>query len=1127
MAVVNFFGNPVPVTPTASAWLTASNAQNGVITVGSQNTQVAGVGSNTINGGAGSNTYYLSNLSTLVQGATTGIDTVVAALDYVLPSTITNLVMNGSFAGFGNSGANYIVGTGGSNLIDGGGGNDVLTGGSGTTYQFDGGQPGYTLITDFVPGANADNGQTDEVRLAGYSQFATFAAVQAAMTQVGSDVVLTLNSTTAIKFADTTISQFTAANFELALPTSSSSAAAFSSNFNSLSLWNGSTGVWSTNYGWGGNPDSTQARTLSGNGEKELYVDSLLTGTGTTPLGLNPYSESGGILTIHAGPTPTADVSKLWGYNFTSGMISTRYTFTQTYGYFDAEMKLPSGQGNWPAFWLFAVNGNSELDVMEEQNGSNEVTGTAHNDGTGGSANTSGVRDYVPNLTSGFHNFGVLWTASTITWYVDGVDIGSVATPSNMHSAMYMIANLALNSSTPSNYAGGDLEIQYIHAYTLANSPVSAPTSTVAAATTAASTVQATTAVGPTLTSLAAALPSGATTLKAGATADISLTFNENVTVTGTPTLQLNDGETASYLSGSGGKVLTFAYTATAGDSASDLQVSGVNLSSGATIADSSGNSVGAVTGDLKVSVQAVPPAVASISAAINGPGATLVDGETATITVRLSEAVTVTGTPEIQLNDTAGDATYVSGSGTNTLIFSYVGVPYQKIPLNAVGLVLPTGSSIQDSAGNALGTVTGSLGINISSYPPSQSAMAATSSTGTSYAHAGSTVTFTLTATEAVNVTGAPTLTLNDGGVATYVGGSGGSALTFAYVVQAGQTASNLSVTGISFGAGASINDALGNPWSGAVLNHSGIVVDTTAPTFLGVKSSASGSSSLNTGASATLTVTTSEAVNVTGTPTLQLSDGETATYVSGSGTSSLTFAYSPTAGHVTNDLQVTGLTLPTGASVQDLAGNAAVGAITGDLHTAVNMPGIQIVYGTGTHDVFTAQSSSEVFVEPAVNDGTAAILSAYNFTLPANVTTLQLMGTSNLTGTANNLNDSIRANTGNDTLIGGSGADKLIGSSGNDTLVAGTGTDTMTGGWGADIFVFKPGAGHDVVTDFGYGGKDVLNISAFLAAGLTPHLSSSAAGEMISFNDGASIQLLGVSASQLVSTSVGYVHT
>jgi beta-glucanase (GH16 family) len=1129
MAVDNFFGNPIPLTPTASAWLGGSNLVNGAITVGSQNTQVAGpAGTYTIIGGSGSNTYYLGSTVSLVQAATTGIDTVVAALDYIMPSTITNLVMNsGSFGVLGNSGANYIVGTAGSNQIDGGGGNDVLTGGSGTAYVFDGGNTGYTLITDFVPGADADGGKTDEVRLNGYSQFATFAEVQAAMTQVGSDVVLTLNGSTAIKFADTQISQFTAANFELALSPSSYGASTFSDNFSTLSLYNGTSGTWSTLYGWGGNPDSVEARSLPETGEKELYVDTSLTGTGTTSLGLNPFSVSDGVLTIHAGPTPAADVSKLWGYDFTSGMISTRYTFSQTYGYFDAEMKLPSGQGNWPAFWLYAVNAGSELDIFEEQNGSDEVTGTAHNNGVGGAA--TGVKAYIPNLTDGFHNFGVLWTPQTITWYVDGVSIGSIATPSNLNSPMYIIANLGLNSTTPSNYAGGNLEIEYIHAYTLANSPVTAPTTTTATttSTTSTSTTPAATPVAPSLTSLTATLPTGATTLKAGATAQISVTLSENVTVTGAPTLTLSDGETATYVKGSGSNVLTFNYTASAGDSTSDLQVSALNLTNGAKIADANGLTLSSISGDLKVSVDAVAPTVTSMSAVSTGTTGMLTVGGVATVTLKLSEAVTVTGTPELQLND-GGLATYVSGSGTNTLTFTYAAATSQHTDLHVTGLVLPTGASVQDSAGNALTSASGDLNLWISTYEPVNTGITSATSTGTSYVHTGQTVTFTMNTSEAVTVSGQPNLTLSDGGVATYVGGSGTNALTFSYVVKAGQTSSDLEVTGVALGTNGAIVDSLGNPFSGSVATLSHVTVDTTSPTFLGVTASSGASTNLNTGASEMLTVKTSEIVDVAGAPTLQLSDGETATYVSGSGTSSLTFAYTATAGHTTTDLQVTGLHLPTGSSIQDLAGNSAVGTVTGDLHQSVNTPGVEIVYGTGSYDVFVAQSSSEIFVEPAVNDGRAMVLSDYSFTLPANVTALHLEGSANITGTGNNLNDTIYANTGNDTLIAGSGADTLIGSAGNDTMIAGTGNDTMTGGFGSDTFVFKPGAGHDVITNFAnFGGKDVLDISAFLTAGLTPHLTDTSAGEMITFTDGASIELLGVHSNQLVSTAVGYLHS
>ena len=83
-------------------------------------------------------------------------------------------------------------------------------------------------------------------------------------------------------------------------------------------------------------------------------------------------------------------------------------------------------------------------------------------------------------------------------------------------------------------------------------------------------------------------------------------------------------------------------------------------------------------------------------------------------------------------------------------------------------------------------------------------------------------TVTFTLTFNEAVKVVGTPTLTLNDGGTASYVSGSGSTRLVFKYTVAAGQSTSNLTLTGSALPTGASIKDTAGNNASllGALAN-------------------------------------------------------------------------------------------------------------------------------------------------------------------------------------------------------------------------------------------------------------------------------------------------------------------
>jgi hypothetical protein len=110
--------------------------------------------------------------------------------------------------------------------------------------------------------------------------------------------------------------------------------------------------------------------------------------------------------------------------------------------------------------------------------------------------------------------------------------------------------------------------------------------------------------------------------------------------------------------------------------------------------------------------------------------------------------------------------------------------------------------------------------------------------SPGTGTEHVGDTITMTLGFSEAVTVTGTPTLSLNDGGKATYVGGSGTSSLTFKTTVASTDTATSaLAVTVVNLPNGASIKDNLGLAAnvSGAVKTFSGLQIDpgtATAPT-------------------------------------------------------------------------------------------------------------------------------------------------------------------------------------------------------------------------------------------------------------------------------------------------------
>jgi hypothetical protein len=128
----------------------------------------------------------------------------------------------------------------------------------------------------------------------------------------------------------------------------------------------------------------------------------------------------------------------------------------------------------------------------------------------------------------------------------------------------------------------------------------------------------------PSPTPLTATTDTGATYLNAGHLVTITLTTSLVETVTGTPTLQLNDGEVAGYTGGSGTNTLTFAYavqTGAPGDNVADLQVTGLNLPTGSSIVDSNGNSLtsGSVMADFGIQIDTTTVPATSVQQEILG----------------------------------------------------------------------------------------------------------------------------------------------------------------------------------------------------------------------------------------------------------------------------------------------------------------------------------------------------------------------------------------------------------------------------------------------------------------------------------------------------------------------------
>lgn len=110
-----------------------------------------------------------------------------------------------------------------------------------------------------------------------------------------------------------------------------------------------------------------------------------------------------------------------------SGRVYAKVKEGWTYGYIEASIKLPSGKGTWPAFWMMPVNFRSwpadgEIDIMEEVGvNPNYVSSSLHANAHVHSNNTQVTHEMKCEGAEGeFHKYAILWTAKNITTYVDG-----------------------------------------------------------------------------------------------------------------------------------------------------------------------------------------------------------------------------------------------------------------------------------------------------------------------------------------------------------------------------------------------------------------------------------------------------------------------------------------------------------------------------------------------------------------------------------------------------------------------------------------------------------------------------------------------------------------------------------
>ncbi|HKB02058.1 MAG TPA: dockerin type I domain-containing protein [Gemmataceae bacterium] len=348
-----------------------------------------------------------------------------------------------------------------------------------------------------------------------------------------------------------------------------------------------------------------------------------------------------------------------------------------------------------------------------------------------------------------------------------------------------------------------------------------------------------------------------------GAVIPITISFNNAVTVTGSPQLALNSGGTAVYASGSGTSTLTFNYTVAAGQSTGDLDYSSASALSlnGGTITDAiSGldaeltlpapGAVGSLGANKNISIDAAVASVTGVTSTVtNG---TYGFGSVIPVTVTFNRPVVVTGSPQLALNS-GGAAIYASGSGSSILTFNYtVGAGENAADLDytsATALTL-NGGTIKDQATTGDADLTlpapgaaGSLGANKNIIIDAVAAQVTNVSSPTANGTytAGGVIDVTVQFNKVVVVTGTPQLALNSGGTASYFSGSGTGTLTFRYTVAAGHNATDLdytSTTALSLNGGTiqsgGMDASLALPapgTAGSLGTNKNIVVDTSGP--------------------------------------------------------------------------------------------------------------------------------------------------------------------------------------------------------------------------------------------------------------------------------------------------------
>lgn len=153
--------------------------------------------------------------------------------------------------------------------------------------------------------------------------------------------------------------------------------------------------------------------------------------------------------------------------NYTSARIKTQGLFAQTYGRFEARIKMPLGKGIWPAFWMLGSDIDSvhwpqcgEIDIVENIDEAGISYSTLHGPGYSGRKAISAkyALPAAQAVNSAFHVYAVEWAPKDIKFFLDD-HLVAERTPADLPSGtqwvydhpFFLILNLAVGGDWPGN----------------------------------------------------------------------------------------------------------------------------------------------------------------------------------------------------------------------------------------------------------------------------------------------------------------------------------------------------------------------------------------------------------------------------------------------------------------------------------------------------------------------------------------------------------------------------------------------------------------------------------------------------------------------------------------------------